>query len=84
MPNRRKEGPCIRPQVTLRNRNALIVRAVAVQSGKSEAATVEWMVDQWLNGAGRQILLDAYSLDIRSFQQRPKVVPIRPQEEDLA
>lgn len=76
MPNRRKLGPCITPEITLRARNALAVRAVAEISGKTDAAVVEWMLDQWLNGEGQAALKQAYDIDIRELQKPTNVVPI--------
>lgn len=77
LPARKKTGPLLRTQVTLRKRNALAVQRLAEVSGKTQAATVEWMVDQWLNGEGRQALLDSYDIDISAFQERSKVVTFR-------
>lgn len=79
MPNRKSgDGPYETPQITLRGKNADIVRRLADAREHGIAEASAWMIDQFINSAeGRKNLLENYGIDVSAYQKPPKVVNIR-------
>lgn len=64
------------PQPTLRGRNAWVFNELVAARGAGPAEASGWIIDQWINGEGRGILLETYDIDIRKYRRPSKVVDL--------
>jgi hypothetical protein len=68
--------PHATPQVTLRGRSAYVLLELAKLRG-GEADAARWIIDMWIGGEGRKILLEQYGIDVLAYKQASNVVPIK-------
>jgi hypothetical protein len=61
------------PQPSLRGRNAWVLEQLLRIRGTNQAEVAAWVIDQWIDGPGREYLR-SYDIDIRDFYNRANVV----------
>lgn len=66
------------PQPSLRGRNAWVLDKLLTLRGTNPAEVAAWIIDQWIDGQGRDYL-KTYNIDLRDFcRGGDNVIPIDP------
>jgi hypothetical protein len=68
--------PHVTTQITLRGRSASVLLELARYRTGELAETARWIIDSWIGGEGRKILMDQYDIDVLAHRPVKKVVPI--------
>jgi hypothetical protein len=68
--------PCESPQVTFRGRAAFVLSELRNAQGGEMGDTVRWIVENWIAGEGRKILLESYGIDVLTYRSPSNVVPL--------
>jgi hypothetical protein len=63
-------------QVSLRGRTASVFLELASLRGGEPAASMRWIIESWLAGEGRKILLEQYGINVLAHGPASNVVSI--------
>jgi hypothetical protein len=69
-------GPHVTTQITLRGRSASVLLELARYRTGELAEAARWVIDSWIGGEGRKILMDQYGIDVLAHRPANKVVSI--------
>jgi hypothetical protein len=70
------DEPCESPQITFRGRTAFVLNELKKAQGGELGDAVRWIVENWIGGEGRKILLESYGVDILAYRPPSNVVPL--------